>query len=174
MSPPPRPRPLRLHDVRSTVATRCPAGHPQVLRCHPLRGGLSRCEPFPTLYWLVCPSLTYALSKLEHAGWITRLAERLQTEEAFRAAVEHDHDAYAAERWALLDAGEIAAIQRRGLEAEFRERGIGGIRDRSSVKCLHLHYAHHLARGSAIGQALDEMVGDPTDLLPCRAAGAAG
>jgi len=174
MSSSPRPRPLRLNDVRHVVATRCPAGHPQVLRCHPLRQGGERFEPFPTLYWLVCPALTYALSKLEHEGWIMRLGERLQSDADFRAEVEQDHDAYAAARWALLEAHEIAEIRRRGLEQDLRGRGIGGIRDRAAVKCLHLHYAHHLACGSAIGRALDEVVGEAAELHPCLAPQASG
>ena len=148
---------LKHPDVESTIATRCPAGHPQVLRCHPLRQGGERFEPFPTLFWLVCPQLTYALSRLEHEGWITKLQERLASDEAFRAAVERDHTAYGEERWSLLVDEERAEVERRGMAHELRARGIGGIRDRSTVKCLHLHYAHHLARGSAIGRALDEL-----------------
>lgn len=163
MAQAPRPRPLKLDDVRSTVATRCPAGHPQVLRCHPLRQGGERFEPFPTLYWLTCPEITYVLSKLEHDGWILKLGERLRTDEAFRAEVERDHQAYSDERWGLLSEDERAEVVRRGLERDLRQRGIGGIRDRTSVKCLHLHYAHHLARGSAIGRALDEVA----EIRPC-------
>ena len=96
---------LKHADVRSEVETTCPAGHDQVLRCHPLRLGGERFEPFPTLFWLVCPQLTYDLSRLEHEGWITRLQERLANDEAFRAEVERDHEVYAQERWSLLSEG---------------------------------------------------------------------
>lgn len=40
-------------------------------------------------------------------------------------------------------------------------RGIGGIENPYSVKCLHTHYAHHLARpqdGNLIGQWVDELL----------------
>jgi len=148
---------LRHPDVHGTVATHCPVGHPQVLRCHPLRRGGDRFEPFPTLFWLVCPQLTRALSRLEHEGWITRLQDRLAADATFRADVGRDHDAYVEERWSLLSAEERAEVGRRGLTAELCERGIGGTRDRGTLKCLHLHYAHHLARGSAVGRALDEL-----------------
>lgn len=45
----------------------------------------------------------------------------------------------------------------------FIGRGIGGIRfeNPSSVKCLHTHYAHHLARpedGNLIGLWVDELL----------------
>lgn len=158
-------RSLKHADVLSTVETTCPSGHPQVLRCHPLRQGEGRFAPFPTQFWLVCPQLTYALSRLEHEGWITRLQERMDADADFRAAVERDHARYAEERLTWLSDDERAEIERRNLLAEFSERGIGGTRDRTKVKCLHLHYAHHLARGSAIGRALDEL----GVLTPCAA-----
>jgi hypothetical protein len=151
------PRSLKHADVLSRVETTCPAGHPQVLRCHPLRTGGGRFEPFPTQFWLVCPELTYALSRLEHEGWITRIQERIDSDAGLRAEVARDHERYAAERVTWLAADERAEIERRGLLREFSERGIGGTRDPTKVKCLHLHYAFHLARGSAIGRALDEL-----------------
>ena len=141
-------------DVRNEVFTRCPAGHPQVLRCHPLRGG-ERVVPFPTLYWLVCPQLVEAVSRLEHAGWIDRLQSRLQDDDAFAAAVSADHDAYIEARWGQLDEAERERIRKSGLENEFKERGIGGIRNRRSIKCLHLHFAHHLAARSTIGGEIE-------------------
>ncbi|MDJ0521673.1 MAG: DUF501 domain-containing protein [Planctomycetota bacterium] len=150
-------RALKHADVLSTVETRCPAGHPQVLRCHPLRTGEGRFAPFPTQFWLVCPQLTYALSRLEHDGWITRLQDRIREDETFRLEVAGDHARYADERWAMLSSEEQEEVRRRGLESDLRERGIGGTRDRNMVKCLHLHYAFHLARGSAIGRVLDDL-----------------
>jgi len=163
----PPTRPLRHDDVDSTVETRCPAGHPQVLRCYPLRKSSERFEPFPTLFWLVCPRLVDALSKLEHDGWIQRLSSRLEVDAAFRAEVEADHRAYIAERFAALSWEDQYEVRLRDLEADFSQRGIGGIRDFGYVKCLHLHYAHHLARGSAIGRALDAAGG----LAACPADG---
>jgi len=53
--------------------------------------------------------------------------------------------------WLACDAvaAQIARLEYEG--------GIGGIADRATVKCLHLHYAHHLARGSALGEAIDAL-----------------
>jgi hypothetical protein len=101
--------------------------------------------------------LLAAVSRLEHEGWIVKLGERLQEDAAFRADVDADHEAYAAERWSTLRPADQAEVIRRGLEVEFQERGIGGIRNRTGLKCLHLHYAHHLARGSAVGRELDKL-----------------
>ncbi len=163
-------RSLKHPDVLSTVETECPAGHPQVLRCHPLRTGPGRFEPFPTQFWLVCPQLLYSLSRLEHDGWITKIQERIAEDAVFRAEVQGDHERHARERWAMLTEEERAEVERRGLVQELTDRGIGGTRDRTKVKCLHLHYAYHLARGSAIGRMLDELA----VLAACAASSADG
>ncbi len=113
-----------------SVVARCPGGtHPLVVRNHPLdRDG----EPFPTLYWLTCPVAVRAVSRLEAEGWIKRLADRAETDPELAAALRRAHGAYAAERGRLVP----------GAEAWGGVAGSG-----AGVKCLHAHYAWHLAGG---------------------------
>jgi exopolyphosphatase / guanosine-5'-triphosphate,3'-diphosphate pyrophosphatase len=112
-----------------TVAARCPGGHPLVIRNHPVD---VNGDPFPTLYWLTCPEAVRAVSRLESEGWIARLNERAHDDEGFDRALEAAHAAYANEREAIaVDSGA------RG--------GVGGTV--TGVKCLHAHYAYHLAGG---------------------------
>jgi exopolyphosphatase / guanosine-5'-triphosphate,3'-diphosphate pyrophosphatase len=112
-----------------SVVARCLDGHPLVIRNHPLD---RRGSPFPTLYWLTCPEAVSAVSRLESEGWIKRLDERARTDSEFGRALDASHLAYATERgrWAV------------GAEAW---GGVGG--SRAGVKCLHAHYANHLAGG---------------------------
>jgi exopolyphosphatase/guanosine-5'-triphosphate,3'-diphosphate pyrophosphatase len=113
-----------------SVVARCASGHPLVIRNHPVdRAG----KPFPTLYWLTCPDAVKAVARVEADGWIKRLAERAREEPSFGAALEGAHREYAAERgrWVPDAAGW---------------GGVGGAR--SGVKCLHAHYANHLAGGA--------------------------
>ena len=112
-----------------TVVARCPGGHPLVIRNRPLD---VNGDPFPTLYWLTCPRAVKAVARLEAEGWIGRLNERLQEDEAFDEALEAAHRAYARERGA-----EVPGAESWG--------GVGGTR--TGVKCLHAHYAYHLAGG---------------------------
>jgi exopolyphosphatase / guanosine-5'-triphosphate,3'-diphosphate pyrophosphatase len=112
-----------------SVVARCGSGHPLVVRNRPVdREG----NPFPTLYWLTCPEAGKAVSRLEADGWIKRLAERARTDEAFGSALETAHRAYAAERGRWFPQAEGWG-------------GVGG--SRAGVKCLHAHYANHLAGG---------------------------
>ncbi len=107
---------------------RCGDGHPLVIRNHPLdREG----NPFPTLFWLTCPAAVRIVSRLEADGWIKRLDGRSDPE--LGRALDEAHREYAEERGRLLP----------------RARDWGGVGGtRSGLKCLHAHYANHLAGGT--------------------------
>ncbi len=113
------------------VVARCSAGggHPLVIRNEPRD---EKGDPFPTTYWLTCPEAVKAVSRLESQGWIGRLNERAETDAAFAEALSASHREYAQDRGRLL------------LEA-LDWGGVGGTR--AGVKCLHAHYAWHMAGG---------------------------
>jgi len=133
------------------VETRCPIGHPQVIRVYPLVEG----APFPTLFWLTCPALVAQISQLEHGGTIAELEAALARDDALRQEYKANHRTYVADRWHELSERDRRWVELQGLSDVFLERGIGGIRHWSTVKCLHLHYAHHLARANALGAWID-------------------
>ncbi len=112
-----------------TVVARCAPGHPLVIRNRPLDAAG---RPFPTLFWLTCPEAVRAVSRLESEGAIAELNTRAERDEAFGRALAAAHEAYAVER-----AREVPEARAFG--------GVGGTR--VGVKCLHAHYAHHLAGG---------------------------
>jgi exopolyphosphatase / guanosine-5'-triphosphate,3'-diphosphate pyrophosphatase len=101
-----------------------------VIRDHPVdRQG----KPFPTLYWLTCPAAVRAVSRLESAGWIRRLAERADSDRAFGEGLETAHREYASLRGEIVQGAEEWG-------------GVGGAR--AGVKCLHAHYANYVAGGA--------------------------
>jgi len=110
------------------VVARDADGRPAVIRNAPL---LDDGTPMPTRYWLVDRSLTRRIGTLESAGGV-RTAESEVDPDELRAA----HDRYAAERDAALP-DDWAGPRPSG--------GVGGTR--TGVKCLHAHYAWHLAGG---------------------------
>jgi exopolyphosphatase / guanosine-5'-triphosphate,3'-diphosphate pyrophosphatase len=124
-----------------TVVARCPGGHPLVIRNRPFD---AEGRPFPTLFWLTCPDAVRATARLESEGWIARLNGRAEQDPGFRGALERAHAAYARER--ARDAEGVAI-----------EGGVGGTR--RGIKCLHAHYANHLAGGSdPVGAWVGELI----------------
>jgi exopolyphosphatase/guanosine-5'-triphosphate,3'-diphosphate pyrophosphatase len=115
--------------VSFTVVARCPGGHPLVIRNAPFdRDG----HPFPTLFWLTCPVAGKAAARLESRGWIGRWNARAEKDEALATALATSHEEYARER-------------SRGFPQALAWGGVGGAS--RGVKCLHAHYANHVAGG---------------------------
>jgi hypothetical protein len=106
------------------VAVRCPFGRPAVTEQVPFDADG---KPFPTQYYLTCPQLVAAISRLEAAGGVERWS---------RAAVDDDELARS-----LAD----AQAEQRRLRPEI-DAGIGGSTRTGSLKCLHAHAAFALAR----------------------------
>ena len=110
------------------VVVRTEAGAPVVIRNAPL---LDDATPMPTRYWLVDPDLSVRVARLESAGGV-RAAERDVDPDELRAT----HERYARERDAALPRDHTGPRP---------SGGVGGTR--TGVKCLHAHYAYHLAGG---------------------------
>lgn len=110
------------------VVVRHPDGSPVVLRNAPL---LDDGTPMPTRYWLVGEPERTLVSRLEADGGV-RAAEA----DVDASALADAHRRYAAERDAALPAGHVGHRP---------SGGVGGTR--VGVKCLHAHYAWHLAGG---------------------------
>jgi len=110
------------------VVVRHDDGSPVVLRNAPL---LDDGTPMPTRYWLVGEPERTIVSRLEAAGGVRAAEAELEPE-----AIADAHRRYAAERDAAIPEG-YAGHRPSG--------GVGGTRQ--GVKCLHAHYAWHLAGG---------------------------
>ena len=120
------------------VVVRRADGRPVVIRNAPL---LADGTPMPTRYWLVDDDLRRSVSTLEASGGV-RAAEAAVDPAEVAAA----HARYAAERDAALPPGHTGP------------RPTGGVAGtRKGVKCLHAHYAWHLAGGDdPIGRWVEE------------------
>jgi len=119
------------------IAYRCPNGEPAVVTTAPR---LPDGTPFPTVYYLTHPALTAAASRLESAGLMAQMTERLREDPALAAAYRAAHEAYLADRDAIASLGTDVSA--------------GGMPDR--VKCLHVLIAHALAAGPGVNPFGDE------------------
>jgi hypothetical protein len=113
-----RPRAFR------AVAVRCPYGKPAVTEQSPFDADG---RPFPTQYYVTCPFLVAAISRLEAAGGVERWSR----------AVEEDDE--------LARSLDRAQAEQRRIRPEI-DAGIGGSTRAGSLKCLHAHAAFALAR----------------------------
>lgn len=135
------------------LGSRCPYGVPQVLVTSPL---LDDGTPFPTLFWLTCPLLKRAVSRLESMDFREGIREKLKDGKDFSEALSRAEMSYAEERDRWAD--RLGETGRAG--EYFRgKRGIGGT-SAGGTKCLHAHLAHFLAKGenpvgAEVARALD-------------------
>lgn len=135
-------RPVR--DVVE-IPARCICGNPLVAATAPR---LSNGIPFPTTYYLTHPVLTAAASRLEAAGMMNEMSERLGTDTELAAAYQRAHESYIAAREAIGDrAGTGPVPEISGISA-------GGMPTR--VKCLHVLIGHALAAGPGVNPLGDE------------------
>ncbi|QBI21119.1 DUF501 domain-containing protein [Egibacter rhizosphaerae] len=131
---------------RPATAVRCAWGLPAVLRVDP---ALDDGTPFPTTFWLACPLANRACGRLEAAGVMTELADRLGHDEVLATGHADAHERY------------VALRDRLGPEVPGNPSA-GGMPDR--VKCLHSLYAHYLATGA---NPVGAWVGEQIEPLAC-------
>jgi hypothetical protein len=144
-------RQRRFRDLKTEDFVIAEDGRVLVRRCYPIRWINERPTPFPTLYWLADEDLVKRISHVEREGWIKRFEARIAADPELTDAYRGDHASYIEERWALLSEQDRAHAEALGL----RERGIGGLLDFGKIKCLHLQYAHHLARSNTVGRLME-------------------
>ncbi|MFK3981085.1 DUF501 domain-containing protein [Micromonospora sp. NPDC050397] len=121
------------------VAHRCPCGRPDVVETTPR---LADGTPFPTLFYLTCPRAVGACSRLESAGVMKEMADRLVDDPELAARYRAAHDDYLARRSAIAEVPEIDGISAGGMPGR--------------VKCLHVHLGHALASGPGVNPFGDE------------------
>ena len=115
-------------------------------------------KPFPTLYWLVGAELCLRIDRLEAAGWIARLQDRVDASMTLQQAMQDDHARHRQARSRFLSDAERQLLSEKGMQAALDERGIGGISEPTRIRCLHTWYAAHLVTPNTIGQLVDELL----------------
>jgi len=123
------------------VVVRDASGRPAVIRNAPL---LADGRPMPTRYWLVDERLRRLVGRLESDGGVNDAEAAVDSDELAAA-----HARYGAERDAALPDDH---------DGPRPSHGVGGTR--RGVKCLHAHYAWHLAGGDdPVGRWVAERLG---------------
>ena len=116
------------------VVVRCPFGRPAVTEQN---AEDDSGEPFPTTFWLTCPHLVAAVSRLEAVGGVERWTRAAAEDQELRESLDRAHS------------------EQRELRPEL-DLGVGGAQPGAgSLKCLHAHVAFALARpGYELGERI--------------------
>lgn len=143
-------RPLR---ALSQVVARCPLGLPSAVAVSPL---LDDGTPFPTRYWLTCPLATTRVGRIESIGGVKSMERWVESDPAIKARFQAAGIRYAAERDRLVP-DDVA------------HRPTGGVAgSQQGVKCLHAHYADHIAgHDNPVGEAVAPWVEPLNCTLGC-------
>jgi len=135
------------------VVARCLHGLPAVTEQSPYT---PTGEPFPTTYWITCPHLVAAISRLEAAGGVDRWSRTVAEDAELAASL-----ARATQEQRQIRR-ELAGSARGGDDGASLDHGIGGSRSPRHLKCLHAHVAFALARpGYLLGERILAEVDPP-------------
>jgi hypothetical protein len=141
------------------VALQCPFGLPAVTEQRPYDAGG---RPFPTTYYVTCPHLVAAISRLEAAGGVERWSAAVEADPLLAASLERATEEQRRVR------RELAGDERGSDDGSSLDLGIGGSRTPPRLKCLHAHVAFALARpGYEVGDAILREVRDPWPAERC-------
>ena len=123
------------------VAWRCADGDPGVVVTAPR---LPDGTPFPTTYYLTCPTAVANVSTLETQGVMAEMTARLAEDDQLAARYRAAHQAYLVDRRAIGEVPEIDQVSAGGMPTR--------------VKCLHVLVGHALAVGPGVNPLGDEAV----------------
>lgn len=129
--------PRSIHEI----GHRCPCGNPDVVTTEPR---LDDGTPFPTTFYLTCPTAASRIGTLEASGLMKEMTERLGADEELAASYADAHRAYLAAREAIGHVPEIDGVS------------AGGMPNR--VKCLHVLAGQALAQGRGVNPLGDEVL----------------
>ena len=133
------------------VARRCPYGLPAVTEQSPYDAAGA---PFPTTYYLTCPHLVAAVSRLEADGGVEHWSERVRADRELADSLARATGDQRRIRKQLAG----AAVGRDG--GASLALGIAGTTRQERLKCLHAHVAFALAHpGYELGERIVEALG---------------
>lgn len=150
------------------TAKYCPFGYPAVIIVNPFANNI----PAPTIYWLSCPYLNYEIDRLEaESDLIPELQEKLKSNPKFNMEMTRAHEKYAEQRRSLLSTEQLAEAKSisEDLYKTLINSGVGGIREKEGIKCLHTHLAHFLVdESNPAGKIVFSKINWPNNCQICK------
>lgn len=143
------------------IAKRCKFGHPVVAVLDPVFDDEEKTINYSALknpLWLTCPYLNREIHKIEDNFGVQKIQKFIRSDRSYKIMMEDAHAHYYFFRKELFT--EVSGKPFAGDLLELFNSGIGGVRDVTSIKCLHMHYAHYLFCEDNLAGKMTEMLLD--------------
>ncbi|MBN1500893.1 MAG: DUF501 domain-containing protein [Spirochaetes bacterium] len=141
------------------IAKRCIYGYPSIAVLNPVFDDSEKTINYTALkntLWLTCPFLNRKIHTLEGEGNISKIQSFLNSDREFLGKMQDANAHYYFFRKEVYF--ESSRLEFNDSLAESFNSGVGGIKDVSSIKCLHMHYAHYQFCSSNLAGHITELM----------------
>jgi uncharacterized protein len=150
------------------IYKKCKYGFPQIILLNPVKHiqgeEYLNYEAVSNILWLTCPYLNNNIHELENASHIKKIKTIIQNSAYFTNMMLRAHADYYYMRNFIFQKYARSELSIQGREVDFSKTGIGGMRDLSAIKCLHLHYCHYnLCKDNIAGLITFKLLNKKTD-----------
>ena len=151
-----------------SILERCLHGFPRIILLSPVKSGLSgdklQHESLSNILWLTCPYLNDKIHNIENLGYISRISRFVSNNQQLkeRMSAAHSHFYYLRKRLYRDFFKDLYPEKLIGLF----NTGVGGVKDSSSLKCLHMHFSHYRINENNIAGYITQQV--LANKLDCR------
>ena len=126
------------------IIERCEYGFPAIMLLSPeveINGKMeTNYEAISNLMWLTCPYLNDKIHKLESTGLIKTISNLIQSENKMTLSMNKAHANFYFLRGVIFK--NLVGTSFWQKQIGLFNTGIGGIRDKKTLKCLHMHFCH--------------------------------
>ncbi len=160
----------------SGIVERCKFGYPRIVLLNPLTNtdGIHEInyQAVANLMWLTCPYLNDKIHELENTGLISRITEFILQDMALQGMMKRAHaNFYFLRNVMCLKYAELALTEN---SAGIFKKGIGGIKNLDTLKCLHIHFCHYrVFKDNVAGNLTSRLLDDKLDCDECACGGQA-
>ncbi len=128
-------------------------GMPLVVRVSSIIEG----KPSPNMYWLTDKKLCKVIDHIEAKGIIKELENNIiPSSPELLSSLKSEHYHYIQKRWDYFCKEYDTDLISTTYCETLKTKGIGGLSKFNRVRCLHMHYAHHLIDHNSIGAWLED------------------
>lgn len=153
------------------IIERCSFGYPRIMWLDPASEAADEGEinygALANILWLTCPHLNERIHDLEQQGFIDKIGGFIQGDVVLFSRMNSAHAKFYYLRKGIFERSFHGSISEERIR--YLNTGIAGIRDISSLKCLHAHYCHYrICSDNLAGMITAKLLGDRLDCMEAR------